>query len=531
MEKSLSIYLHLAFISLLLNMSIAGAQNKEIDETKLTEELKVERTLAPSDSHIYSIELKNGEALEAEIVQESIDVVIDILDADGVRLSQIDGWGKIEKIDFTSPKEGIYKVIVFPYKKDATTGSYKLEVKGILSLSVNAKRVAKVEIPSETLFRLWEQSLTNDNAIDDFMKSQKEQHIIESIEGDSTDMLVTYFCLLDEETEYAMQSGGPDFLGLRFQQLGKTKLYFATHKVPKDAQFNYGINYFKLYQAGPNNEVQYRKIEHVFDGTVVMPNAPKQPYIIEHENIKKGELKTTSIKSSFLNEERKITVYTPASYDGKKPNNLLIIFDGEAYGADQDKKAPVPTPTILDNLNSEGKIEPAIAILVWEMGKRNKDLISEDFSNFIAKELVQWARENYNIHPEPDHVIVAGSSRGGFAASFIAFNHSDLIGKVLSQSGSYWIKGTSEENHWMYPTGVGKLIKAYKESPRLPIQFYMDVGLYDTGAGMLGMNREFRSILELKGYKVDYHEFKGGHSYVNWRGTFSNGLISLIGKQ
>jgi len=65
----------------------------------------------------------------------------------------------------------------------------------------------------------------------------------------------------------------------------------------------------------------------------------------------------------------------------------------------------------------------------------------------------------------------------------------------------------------------------------LPIKFYMDIGLYDAGASMLGMNRQFRDILELKGYEVDYHEFKGGHNYVNWRGTFSDGLIALIGTE
>ncbi len=90
---------------------------------------------------------------------------------------------------------------------------------------------------------------------------------------------------------------------------------------------------------------------------------------------------------------------------------------------------------------------------------------------------------------------------------------------------------TKDENHWIYPKYEGKLIKAYKNSQRLPIKFYMDIGLYDAGASMLGMNREFRDILEIKGYEVYYNEFNGGHSYVNWRGTFSNGLISLIGKE
>ena len=72
---------------------------------------------------------------------------------------------------------------------------------------------------------------------------------------------------------------------------------------------------------------------------------------------------------------------------------------------------------------------------------------------------------------------------------------------------------------------------AYKKSKKLPIQFYMDIGLYDAGASMLGMNREFRSVLELKGYDLDYNEFKGGHSYLNWKQTLSNGIISIFGKE
>ncbi len=57
----------------------------------------------------------------------------------------------------------------------------------------------------------------------------------------------------------------------------------------------------------------------------------------------------------------------------------------------------------------------------------------------------------------------------------------------------------------------------------------MEVGLYDAGASMLGTKRALRDILQIKRYEVDYREFNGGHSYVNWRGSLSDGLISLLG--
>lgn len=517
----------------IMNLSTAVfAQSESIKE--LTAEEIINKTISAQEKHTYAVQLENGMAITGKVIQKGIDLVIDVYYPKGELLQQIDspnGKEGDEPIDITANQSGIYKFVVHSLDKDAKKGNYTLKVEQILRLQENTRRITKRELPTETLFNLWESSLTNKNAIDNFISNQPERHIIESIEGDNANMLVTYFCVPNPNTEFVMLSGGPDFLGLRFQRLPSTKLHFVTQRVPIDARFNYGFNYFILDKAGPNDGIEYRDVLHAYDGTVEMPNAPEQTYISERENVSKGALTPTSIKSQILGEERKITVHTPANYDSKTPHNLLIVFDGESYGARPNRSSRIPTPTIIDNLTAENKITPTVTILVWSMGKRSEDLISDKFGDFIANELVPWVRSEYNIHPNSDKIVLAGSSRGGFASSFIAFRHSDIIGNVLSQSGSYWIKGTDNENHWIYPEDNGKLINLYKQSKRLPIKFYMDVGLYDAGASMLGMNRQFRDILEIKGYEVDYREFKGGHNYVNWRGTLSDGLISLIGTE
>ncbi|GJM05822.1 MAG: enterochelin esterase [marine bacterium B5-7] len=493
---------------------------------------KNELSIAASEDHTYTVYLENGMAIVGQLFQEGVDLVIDVYKPNGQHLTQIDSPNGIhgpEPIDITSNETGNYGLVVRTLDKNSKRGKYSLTIEQILTLEDNAKRIAKKELPTKALYNLWESSLRDNHSIDSFLNEHSEKHIIEAIEGSNTNMLVTYFCVPDQNTEYVMLSGGPDFLGLRFQQLGNTKLFYVTQLVPNDARFNYGFNFFKVFTAGPNKEIKYREVEHAYDGTVVMPNAPKQIYISERENVNKGKLYLTSINSEILKEERKISIHTTANYDPNKPHNLLIVFDGESYGARPNRRSRVPTPTIIDNLIADKRISPTVTIMVWSMGKRSKDLISEKFGAFVATELIPWARSNYSIYPKADKVILAGSSRGGFAASFIAFNHSNVIGNVLSQSGSYWIKGTKDENHWTYPKENGKLIDAYKGSKKLPIRFYMDIGLYDAGASMLGMNRQLRDILKIKGYEVDYREFKGGHNYVNWRGTFSDGLISLIG--
>lgn len=525
---------YVVLLSLLVYMAVftnsISAQNNRVK--KLITGEKIDKIISGVDSHTYTVELENGMAVIGSVLQKDIDLVIDVYKPNGELLKQVDspnGTNGDEPIDVISNESGNYKLIVHSLDKKAKKGGYTLKIKQILSLSENAKRIARKELPTKTLYNLWESSLTDKNAIDSFIGKQKKKHIIEPIEGNTKDMLVTYFCVPHKNTEYVMLSGGPDFLGLRFQRLGNTKLFFVTQRVPKDARFNYGFNYFNLDVAGPNGEIKSRNIEHAYDGTIEMPNAPEQMYIAERKNVEKGTLNLISITSKILKEKRKITIHTPANYDANKPHNLLIVFDGEAYGARINRRSRIPTPTIMDNLMSDHKISQTVTILVWSMRKRNRDLVSEKFGDFIAEELIPWARTKYNIYPNADKVVLAGSSRGGFAASFIAFRHSDVIGNVLSQSGSYWIKGTDNENHWIYPEENGKLIDAYLNSGQLPIKFYMDVGLYDAGASMLGMNRQFRDILKVKGYDVYYKEFKGGHNYVNWRGTLSDGLMVLIG--
>jgi len=140
------------------------------------------------------------------------------------------------------------------------------------------------------------------------------------------------------------------------------------------------------------------------------------------------------------------------------------VFDGVSYGALPDEaEAEVPTPTILDNLIAEKKIGQTVAILVWSMGKRSRDLTgSKPFSDFVADELVPWARSHYNVTPGPNAVVVAGSSFGGYGATYSAFTHPEAIGNVISQSGSYWISKNwqtvgADFEHRLYSSNFGLL--------------------------------------------------------------------------
>ena len=94
---------------------------------------------------------------------------------------------------------------------DQSNAEYDLKIKSILHLVENTKQIAKRETNSKTLYNLWLSSLENDDAINAFLDFHEEKHIIEDIEEDDKNMLVTYFCVPTENTEYAMLSEVPIF--------------------------------------------------------------------------------------------------------------------------------------------------------------------------------------------------------------------------------------------------------------------------------------------------------------------------------
>jgi enterochelin esterase family protein len=120
----------------------------------------------------------------------------------------------------------------------------------------------------------------------------------------------------------------------------------------------------------------------------------------------------------------------------------------------------------------------------------------------------------------------APCSYGGLAAAFVGLRASETFGNVLSQSGSFWWDKDPEEDiqqEW--------IIQQFIKSPRLPLRFYLEVGLKEDWGwiSMVGCNRHFRDVLVLKGYEVHYSEFNGYHHNVSHRGSLADGLLRLIG--
>ena len=200
-----------------------------------------------------------------------------------------------------------------------------------------------------------------------------------------------------------------------------------------------------------------------------------------------------------------------------------MVLDGLTYTSD------IPTPAILDDLLAAGRIRPLVAVFVANASPeaRNVDLACHPpFAEFLAQELVPWVRRSYRVTDDPTRAAIAGSSLGGLAAVCAAVKSPDLFGNVLSLSGAFPWSPSGEE-----PEALARQLAT---GPKLPLRFYLEAGLEETvarpgGTSLLASNRHLRTVLEARGYAVEYHEFNGGHSIQYWQASLPNGLIALFG--
>jgi enterochelin esterase-like enzyme len=522
-------------VGVALSIALAVAPPRATAESPAAVELhagmRLERALDAAGRDVYVARLESGTAILAQVDQHGIDVAIDVVGPDGKQLRRFDspnGAEGPEPIDFTAPSSGTYSFVVHVLDDGAKPGRYVMAVDRFVAPAENAVRLAKLAYTTPAIYDLWAAS-RDDPAAADALAAKLQTPIIEAVSGNAAEMRVTFVYRGDADTQSVVLSGGPDYFGVHLRRIGRTNVFFGTELVRKDARFAYSFDAREVHYAGAKGDVAVEQIVQTPFASLAMPDAPAQPYLAVRAGIPHGTLSAATVASTALGERRDVAVYTPPGYDGSVAQQLLVVLDGEVYGGVPGQSA-VPGPAILDNLLAEKKIRPTVAVFVDTMGKRNRDLTgSAPFADFIARELVPWARVRYRVSPGAASVTIAGSSFGGFAASHAAFSHPDAIGNVISQSGSYWLTKDWRNVRPPYPHDTGMLIEAFRDSKKLPIRFYLEVGRYDLGAAMLGSNRELRDVLLVKGYDVDYHEFDGGHQYAYWRGSFADGLVAILG--
>jgi len=367
--------------------------------------------------------------------------------------------------------------------------------------------------------------------------------LVEPIQGDDQNRLVTFLWKAKQETRNVLVHAGLSGGAIAKNQMSRlmdTDLWYKTYRVPGDTRFTYSFSpndSLVPFEDVDEKDIAKRVATFGIDplnkrfavggGSILeLPNAPPQAWGVRQPEVPKGRLEDAKLKSEILKNERRAWVYTPPGYtrDGK-PYGLIVMFDGPMYSF------LIPTAAILDNLLSKSKLPPMVALILdnpTPYSRSTEFACYEPYAKFIANEVIPWVRSNYNVTTDPSQTVVSGVSFGGLAAAFIGFRHPEIFGNVISQSGSFWWKPDSDnEPEW--------LTRQFVTSKKLPLRFYLGVGLFERGPtphgapDMVAVSRHMRDVLRAKGYEVEYSECHCGHDYLHWRGTLPDALMKLVG--
>lgn len=340
--------------------------------------------------------------------------------------------------------------------------------------------------------------------------------------------------------------GSPSGNHESLQRLGRSDVWWSSFVMPSDARLSYGMapdvpgiegtateqrrSILATLQRDPLNPRSWAASEDgaaavdPYQGRSVLqlPDAPAQPWSQPANGPLPGDLQRHWLHPAALGHGRDVWTYRPAGW-AQTPQDqraLLVLFDAHAY------LRQVPTPQIVERLQAQGLIPATAVVLVANASSelRNTELPPNPaFADFMGLQLMPWLATQ-GLDVPAARTVIAGSSYGGLASSYMALRHPERFGNVLSLSGSYWWAPEAEAPNAM--------ARWWAAAPRQNVRFYLDAGRYESArggqAGILETSRELGDVLRTQGYPVTQREHSTGHDYVHWQGALACGLVALL---
>lgn len=520
------------------------------------------REVRSGEAHEYGLTVAAGDLVSGTITVSGVAALVQGVDATGrvIHTSYVfrSDTPRPQRLGFVAPATGSYHLKVSAFDRfdggsqviptepvpvpGTAAGSYTLSLDraSVASRMGGQQPAAREDYPSARLKRLAQDVQAGPgDALQSFWKEVAGRGpIIEDIAGNDRDVDVTFLWreLYDTRNVRLGWAAHGDYMS----HLSGTDVWYTTVRLRRGTRIEYVISpndrpetRWATAQLDPLNPRKFPDdpTYRFFSQSVLdMPGAPDEQWALRTPS-RRGNVEERTVTSALVKEDQ-IWIYTPPGHSRSAgPYPLVILFDGAAYVSHRFGAATVT----LDNLINDGRIRPAVVCFDPRNRGPNTAGIgaTEKFGDALVQELIPMLRASYAISTNPADVIIGGFSGGGLAAAQIALFHPGVFGNVLSQSGAFRQSSGGDE-----PNASAR---AFLESPRKPIRFYLEVGRYDNvpAAGrplyelvldqtnLMG-NRHLRDVLRAKGYDVTYREVGGGHDFVHWRAMLADGLMTLL---
>ena len=272
----------------------------------------------------------------------------------------------------------------------------------------------------------------------------------------------------------------------------------------------------------PNNVYMIRDVATVNNIFIV---GGERADLYKVNKVPHGSVAKVWYHSPSLGIDRRMTVYTPAGYEtsGKRYPVFYLLH---GMGGDENAWSELGRAAqILDNLIAQGKAEPMIVV----MTNGNADLEAAPGESSLGymppttrlgktmegsfethfPEVVKFIDKNYRTKPNKKNRAIAGLSMGGFHSLHISKQYPDMFDYVGLFSAA--IMPGKNATSPVYKDMEGKLKLQFAKKPAL---YWIAIGKTDF---LYKANREYRKLLDEKGYPYEYFENEDGHIWRNWR--------------
>lgn len=251
-------------------------------------------------------------------------------------------------------------------------------------------------------------------------------------------------------------------------------------------------------------------------------------------NVPHGNVNRVWYGSPTLGTQRRMTIYTPPTYEKGGSYPVLYLL----HGAGGDEEAWVSlgrAAQVLDNLIAAGKAKPMIVVMTngnancdaapgeWHRGMYKPSFMSHNESPAKAtteeayKDVMSYVEKHYRVRTGKNNTAICGLSMGGYHTYAISKLHPGKFGYIGLFSAAIHMGGNSntpiDQRIASDPTVSGQF-KTLFSAKNKPYLYWIAIGktdfLYEQNAGL-------RKFMDASHYPYEYYETEGGHIWKNWR--------------
>ena len=316
-----------------------------------------------------------------------------------------------------------------------------------------------------------------------------------------------------------------DFDEIRNQRLEMTKqengVWTVTTKALNPELYSYSLSVDGQRFVDPANSYVNRDISTLSNIFIVTKGNDDKGHLYQVNDVPHGTLARVWYDSPTLGQQRRMTVYLPAAYDGKKVFPVMYLLHG--HGGDETAWGDLGRASqIMDNLIAEGKCVPMIVVMPngnptcnaapgwWHEGMYTPD--GNAFNQRGAKasmeesfmDIVNYVDSHYKTIKKRSGRAVTGLSMGGGHT----FGISRLYPETFDYYGLQSAAARVQQNDAKFNEQMSRL---FSSKPKL---FWIAIGKEDF---LIQQNNGLRQYLDEHKYPYEYYENDGGHIWRNWR--------------